>query len=128
MGILDCNPAALKAFVADAKRLCPAPSDLSPSSASGEGSRTLCRAKRGRAFDWYSALNGSTDGRTPERSFLPVLLNALRSMARMLQAVVRDITERKRAEEALYENDCYRDSWTTAWRSASTCDSRNLCR
>lgn len=128
-GILDCNPAALKAFGCRCKEeLCSKhPSDLSPAlQASGEGSRTLAEQRIAAAlstgtqrFEW---LHRRAD--TGEIFPAEVLLNALEIDGKgMLQAVVRDITERKRAEEALYENeDRYRDLLDNSLEIISTCD------
>jgi len=107
-GFFDCNKAALSIFGCRSKaELCNRhPADLSPPrQPSGEDSRSVADQKTAEAiargssrFEWVHRRADGTDFAAE------VLLNALTVDSRqVVQAVVRDISERKRAEAALKE-------------------------
>ncbi len=109
-GFFDCNPAALEAFgCADRDELCSKhPADLSPElQPCGTDSLTLANQRIAAAmtkgpqrFEWVHrrADNGATFS-------VEVMLHAMElDGKKVLQAVVRDISERKRIEDALEEN------------------------
>ncbi|MDE3245711.1 MAG: PAS domain S-box protein, partial [Acidobacteriota bacterium] len=128
-GFFDCNAAALKAFGCDSiEAFCSKhPADLSPEfQPCGADSRTLANQRIAAAletghqhFEWLHQ-RADTGATFPAE----VLLNAMElDGRRVLQAVVRDITERKRAEEALRVNeDRYRDLVENAQELITTYD------
>lgn len=109
-GYLDCNPSALKVFGIATKEefLKSHPAKLSPpfqpdgqpsDVAAGERIRTAFETGMNR-FEW--------DHRRADGTVFPteVLLSAFDwGQERVLQATVRDITERKQAEDAMRESD-----------------------
>ena len=106
-GFFDCNPATLAVFgCATREEFCSKhPADVSPPmQPDGTDSRTLAnqriataREKGTNHFEW---MHKRAD--TGETFTADVLLNAMELDGKpVLQAVVRDITERKRAEESL---------------------------
>ncbi|MFA7241198.1 MAG: PAS domain S-box protein [Sulfuricellaceae bacterium] len=106
-GFFDCNPATLAVFgCATREEFCAQhPADLSPpEQPCGTNSRTLADQRIATAlkngslrFDW---MHRRAD--TGENFPAEVLLNAMSLEGKpLLQAVVRDITERKRTEAAL---------------------------
>ncbi len=109
-GFLDCNPATLEVFGCASPEafLGRHPADLSPpTQPCGTDSLTLAQErisfalkKGSNHFEW---VHKRTDGTEFPAE---VLLNAMELQGRkVLQAVVRDISERKRAEEALHESN-----------------------
>ena len=109
-GYIDCNDATLQMFGFESREeFCRKhPADLSPSMQAGGGdSRTLARERIATAitegsnrFEWIHRRTDGTDFPTE------VLLNALEIQgARVLQAVVRDISERERAAKELRERE-----------------------
>ncbi len=125
----DCNPAALEAFgCASTAELCAKhPADLSPFlQPCGTQSQTLADQRIAAAmktghqrFEWVHK-RADTGATFP----VEVLLIALvLDGKRVLQAVVRDISERKRTEEALRASeDRYHDLVDNSQELVSICD------
>ena len=128
-GFFDCNPAALEAFgCASRSEICSkGPAALSPElQPCGTDSMTLANqriaaalAEGSQRFEWVHK-RADTGATFPAE----VLLHAMElDGKRVLQAVVRDISERKRAEAALRENeDRYRDLIDNSQELISTSD------
>ena len=110
-GFFDCNDSTLQIFgCRDKEEFCSKhPADLSPAhQPCGTDSMTLANQRIATAMQRGSNRFEWTHKRldTGEDFAAEVLLNALELDGRqVLQAVVRDITERRRAEEALRESE-----------------------
>ena len=124
-GFFDCNGATLAVFgCATKEEFCAChPADLSPEvQPCGTDSLALANERIATAmrqgsnlFDW---VHKRTDGETFEAEVLLSVLELGEDRRKVLQAVVRDITERKQVERELRENEGKLDAVTSAAQDA----------
>jgi len=110
-GVIDCNPAALNIFGCDTKEQLAAmgPAGVSPEfQKNGQNSEKMAMEKLNQAFETGSChfewlhKNLKTNGSFPAE----ILLTHMRLNEKdVLQAVVRDITQRKQSEEDLRQSE-----------------------